>query len=286
MTILVTGAGGNIGSCVVAKLANAGHPVRGTARDTTALRVPAGVEAVELDITRPRDVGQALSNVDAVFLYPVRGNADEFLASAREAGVQYVVLLSSPAAYESGEYDRPIGLAHRAMERSLENSGLPHTVLYPSWLATNARRDWGEQIRNTGRVGIAYPDAQVNPIHIDDVAEVAVRLLTEERHRGRMQVLTGPESLRLRDIVGLLGKALGKAIPVDELSHEQALAQRPSWMPEEILETLLDVTAAAVGVPAPVTNTVERVTGHASRAFTDWARAHRADFDPSESEHH
>lgn len=283
MTILVTGAGGNIGSRVVAKLAEAGHPVRGTARDTTALRVPAGVDAVELDITRPQQVGRAFRDVDTIFLYPVRGNADDFLSSAHEAGVQYVVLLSSPAAYEPGEYDRPIGLVHREMERSLENSGLRHTILYPSWLATNARRDWSEQIRNTGRVGIAYPDAKVNPIHIDDVADVAVRLLTEEQHRGRMQVLTGPESLRLRDIVGLLGKVLGKDIPVDELTHEQALAQRPSWLPEPILETLLDVTAAAVGVPALVTNTVERVTGHPSRAFTEWARAHRATFHPGES---
>jgi nucleoside-diphosphate-sugar epimerase len=48
MTILVTGARGNIGSRVIAKLAEAGHSVRGSARDASALRLPAGTDAVEL----------------------------------------------------------------------------------------------------------------------------------------------------------------------------------------------------------------------------------------------
>lgn len=281
MTILVTGARGNIGSRVVAKLAEAGHRVRGSARDAAALRLPTGADAVGLDITDPRDAQEALRDVEAMFLYPTRGEIDDFLKVAHEAGVRHVVLLSSPASYEPGEYDRPIGLAHRAVERALENSGLRHTVLYPSWLATNARRDWGEQIRSRGRVGIAFPDARVTPIHIDDIAEVAVNLLTRDAHRGRMQVLTGPESLRLRDVVGILGDAVGRPVQVDELTREQALAQRDPRMPEAVLKALLDTAAEAVGVPSPVTNTVERITGHPSRPFAEWARAHRADFQAS-----
>ncbi|MEV7011036.1 NAD(P)H-binding protein [Streptosporangium sp. NPDC051022] len=283
MTILVTGARGNIGGRVVAMLAEAGHHVRGSARNAATLRPPAGVETAELDITDPHSAEEALRGVEAMFLYPTRGEVGGFLKTARDAGVRYVVLLSSPAAYEPGEYDRPIGLAHRAVERALEESGLRHTVLYPGWLATNARRDWGEQIRSQGRVGLAHPDAQVNPVHIDDVAEVAAHLLTRDTHRGRMQVLTGPRSMRLRDVVGVLGDVLGTPVPVDELTREQALARRAPWMPEPVLEALLDTAAAAVGVPAPVTNTVERITGHPGRTFTEWARAHRADFETGRS---
>jgi uncharacterized protein YbjT (DUF2867 family) len=278
MTILVTGARGNIGRSVVALLAEAGHAVRGSARDAKALTLPAGVEGVELDVTRAHDAGEALRDVRAVFLYPTRGGIDDFLVAVRRAGVRFVVLLSSPAAYEAGEYDGPIGLAHRAVELALERSGVRHTVLYPSWLATNARRDWAEQVRGHGRVGLASPDAQVSPIHVDDVAEVAVELLTRDRHRSRIQVLTGPESLRVRDIVEILGDALSRRIPVDDLSREQALARREPWMPEPVLEALLDTAAASIGVPAPVNNTVERITGHPARPFLEWALAHRADF--------
>lgn len=258
MTILVTGARGNIGSRVVAKLTEAGHDVRGTTRE-------------QLDITRPNvDV---LRGVDTMFLYPTRGNVDEFLAAA--AHVRHVVLLSSPAAYEAGEHDRPIGLAHQAMEQAVERSGLSHTILYPSWLATNAIRDWVPQLR-TGRIGLAYPDAQVSPIHLDDIAEVAADLLTRARHRGRMVVLTGPESVRLRDIVTVLAEVLGRPITVDTLTREEALAA--PGLPESVREVLLEVMAAAVDVPATVNNTVERITGHPARTFREWALANRAAF--------
>src|SRR5207302_7285447 len=63
MTILVTGARGNIGSRVIARLAEAGHAVRGSARHATGLTLPAGVEAVELDVTRADYAAQALRDV-------------------------------------------------------------------------------------------------------------------------------------------------------------------------------------------------------------------------------
>jgi uncharacterized protein YbjT (DUF2867 family) len=127
-------------------------------------------------------------------------------------------------------------------------------------------------------VGVAFPDAQVNPIHIDDVAEVAADVLTSAAHRSRMLVLTGPESVPQRCLVGVLAEVRGAPIAVDELTREQAIDRRPEWMPAPVLEALLDVAAAAVGVPAAVTNTVERVTGHPSRTFREWAIAHRTDF--------
>jgi len=279
MTILVTGARANIGSRIIARLVEAGQEVRGSARDVRELPLPRGVDSVELDIDNPDNGAAALRNVDAMFLYPTRGTADRFLIAARDAGVRHVVLLSSPASYEPGESDSFIGQLHRNAERSLEESGLRHTVLYPSWLATNARRDWGGQIRARGRAAMAYADAQVSPIHIDDIAEVAVDLLTREVHRGRMQVLTGPQSLRLRDIVGILADVVGQPIPVDDLGRTQSQEQRPPWMSEQILDLLLDGSAAAVGMPATVNNVVERITGHPARPFREWAQANRVDFE-------
>lgn len=277
MTILVTGMHGNVGSRVAARLVAAGHRVRGSSRNPSS--VPEGVEPVELDLTAPRGAAEALSGVETVFLYPVRGGSvAAFLDAARKADVQHVVLLSSPAAYEVHEHDRIIGLVHRAVEQAVRDSGLNHTVLYPSWLATNARRDWGQQIRTRGRVGIAHPDAQVNPIHVDDVAEVAADVLTRAAHRSRMLVLTGPESVPQRRMVDVVAEVRGRPIVIDELSREQALEQRPAWMPEAVLDVLLDVSAAAVDVPATVTNTVERVTGHPGRTFREWVVANRADF--------
>lgn len=281
MTVLVTGAGGNIGGRIVSMLAEGGFTVRAAARDAAGLGVPEGVETVSLDLDEPRQTRDVFDGVDTVFLYPIRsGGPGAFLAAACAAGVRHVVLLSSPGSWDAGEHDRIIGRVHQANERTLAESGLSHTVLYPSWLATNARRDWGGQIRATGRVRLAHPDSFVNPIHIDDIAEVAVDLLTRERFRGRMQVLTGPQSLRLREVVAVLGEALDRPIGLDELTREQAVAERPPHLPAEVLETLLDVTAAAVGVPALVNNNVERITGHPARPFRDWVIRQRDAFAP------
>ncbi|ADD45627.1 NAD(P)H-binding protein [Stackebrandtia nassauensis] len=279
MTVLVTGASGNIGSRVVSTLADTGFAVRAAAREAAALEVPDGVETVSLDIGQPGDATAVLDGVDTIFLYPIRsGSPEALLAAAREAGVRHVVLLSSPGSWDAGEHDRVIGQVHQGIERTLSASGLDHTVLYPSWLASNARRDWANDIRDSGRVRLAFADAHVNPIHIDDVAEVAADLLTRERFRGRMQVLTGPESMRLRDVVSVLGEALDRPIGLDELTREQALAERPPHLPEAVLETLLDVMAAAVDVPALVNNNVERITGHPARPFGQWVSEQRVAF--------
>ncbi|MCK9875437.1 hypothetical protein MXD59_06530 [Frankia sp. Ag45/Mut15] len=188
------------------------------------------------------------------------------------------MVLSSPAAYEAGEFDRPIGMVHRAVERAVANFGLDHTMLYPSWLATNTQRDWADQIRTTRRVAMVFGDAPVAPIHADDIAEVAADLLTRNTRRARIQILIGPRSLRLRGAVATIGDMLGVELPVDDLTRDQVFEREQARMPRPILETLLDVAAASIGQTDPVTNTVERITGHPARPLRSWIEAHRTDF--------
>lgn len=289
MTVLVTGARGNIGRRVVTLLHATGQQVRASARDRGTLTVPDGVETVGLDLTAPAGADGAadgldgfkstLKGVDAVFLYATRGSAAPFLHAAKEAGVRHVVLLSSPASYEAAEFRGPIGRIHRAAEQAVDESGLDHTILYPSWLATNARRDWGTAIRAGEPVELPYPAAQCAPIHPGDVAEAAVDLLLRDTHRSRMQILTGPESMSLDKAVATVGAVLGRTIPVRAISREDALAGREPWLSAPVLESLLDSAAAAVGRPAPVTNAVERITGRPARSLREWIGENRKDFE-------
>jgi hypothetical protein len=96
-----------------------------------------------------------------------------------------------------------------------------------------------------------------------------------------MQLLTGPESLRLRELVAMLGDGFGEPVRLDELTFDQALARRAPWMPEPVMRVLLESAAASVGVPAPVNNTVERITGHPARSFHTWVQDQRAYLGPS-----
>ncbi|NUQ89541.1 MAG: NAD(P)H-binding protein [Glycomyces artemisiae] len=276
--ILVTGARGNIGSRVASTLAAAGHAVRASARDLTGLAVPEGAEAVALDLTDPSGAAAALDGVRTVFLYPTRGDLGDFLEAAAKAGVEHAVLLSSPAAYDPVEHAGPIGAAHQAVEAAVRESGLAHTVLYPSWLGSNVFRDWTAQVR-AGRVSIAFPEWRINPIHLGDVAEVAADLLTRTQFRGRSLVITGPESLSQREVVAAIAAELGRPVEVEELTREQALAGRPEWFPEAMFDSLLGVAANLGDTPATVNNNVERVLGRPARTFAQWLRDERAAFD-------
>ncbi|MEU6250311.1 NAD(P)H-binding protein [Glycomyces sp. NPDC047010] len=277
-TVLVTGARGNIGSRVARALAGAGHAVRASGRSIDGLAVPEGAEAVALDLIDAAGAAAALDGVRTVFLYPTFGDIDGFLTAAVAAGVEHAVLLSSPAAYDPVEHAGPIGAAHQAIEGAVRDSGLPHTVLYPSWLGSNVFRDWAGQVR-AGRVPIAFPEWQINPIHLGDVAEVAADLLTRPQFRGRSLVLTGPESLTQREAIAAVAAELGKPVVVEELTREQALAGRPEWFPEAMFDSLLDVAANFGDTPATVNNNVERVLGRPARTFAQWLRDERAAFD-------
>jgi uncharacterized protein YbjT (DUF2867 family) len=271
MTFLVTGATGNIGSRVAARLVAEGEPVRAAARDRTKINIE-GAETVAFDLLDPGDLGGVLDGVRGIFLYPTVGGAPElFLKQAKDAGVDYVVLLSSGDVYE-GAPGNPIREAHLIIEDAVETAGIAYTKIYPSWLATNADRDWGHQIRADGRIGLVHPESQYNPIHIDDIAEVTAELLIHRSYPGTMLHLSGPQSLTQTEIINTLAEEIGRELIIDRLTDQQAIDRREDWMPEVILRQLLAYEAGMVGRTAPIDNTVERFTGHPARTFRQWAR--------------
>src|SRR4051812_15964959 len=99
MTILVTGATGNIGRNVIEQLVARGADVRALVRDPAKADFPEGVAVVQGDLLDVDAMRSALSGVSTLFLL----NAvvpDEFtqaliaLNLAREAGIDRIVYLS------------------------------------------------------------------------------------------------------------------------------------------------------------------------------------------------
>ncbi|MEU6040508.1 MULTISPECIES: SDR family oxidoreductase [Actinomadura] len=66
MTILVTGATGNVGRHVVEELLGGGHKVRALTRDPARALVPAGVEVAAGDLAVPDSLASALEGVTAM----------------------------------------------------------------------------------------------------------------------------------------------------------------------------------------------------------------------------
>jgi uncharacterized protein YbjT (DUF2867 family) len=271
--ILVTGATGGVGRCVVDELLDAGQEIRALTRDPAAARLPDGVE-----VAHTRDL--PMDGISMVFLNPVLfwgSDPEAFLARAKEHGVRRIVLLSSSATL-GGETGNPIGVHHLKLERRIEASGLEWTFVRPGAFASNALQ-WARQIRAEGVVRAPYGQAQVAPIHERDIATVAARALVTDDHLGAKPVLSGPESLTTTEQVRTLGEAIGRPIRFEELTPEAAReAMLTGHMTEEIADSLLRTFASAVGHPAKISSEVERITGSPGRTFAQWAAEHTTDF--------
>ncbi|WP_280275607.1 NAD(P)H-binding protein [Nocardia wallacei] len=264
MSILVTGARGSVGRTVIEKLLAAGESVRAASSQPGDTSLPPGVEVVGFD---PADPAAALDGVDRVFLYAADRGLEEFARAAKDSGVQRITLLSSIAATEPGN---PIGDRHLAAERPLQDAGLPLTILRPGAFATNWRW-WAPSIKSESVVRLPFPEVQQNSIHEADLADAAVTALTEPGHEGKIYPLTGPESLSLRRMVGILSAALGRPLRLEQVSYEQAA--------EFLYKPVLDLWAEVGDAPAPVGPTSESVTGRPARTFAQWAADHVADFE-------
>ena len=68
----------------------------------------------------------------------------------------------------------------------------------------------------------AMGDGKVGHIDAQDIADVAVTVLTSEGHEGKIYPLTGPESISMVEVAARLSTALGKTVKYVNLSPEEA----------------------------------------------------------------
>jgi len=279
--ILVIGGTGNVGGQVLSQLPATGVRVRALARNPDATRLPSHVEVVGGDLTRPETLDACLDGIDTVFLVwtaPPAAVAPAFERITRHA--RRIVFLTSPhkTPHPLFQQPNPLRALHSEMERLIETSGCEWTFLRPGMFAANALGWWASHIRAGDMVRWPHLAAPSAPVHERDIAAVAVRALCEDAHAGAEYVLTGPESLSLREQVATIGRAIGRSLRVEDISPDEA--RRELQMPLVVVNMLLDAWAAALGQPAFVTSTVAQITGKPARRFFEWATDHAAEFRP------
>src|SRR4051794_6217149 len=106
MRILVTGITGYVGAALAPRLLDAGHDVRGFARDASRVSVPVS-DVVEGDAVTGRGLDEALDGVDVAYYLihsmersvnggfdtAERTSAERFAAAAARAGVERTIYL-------------------------------------------------------------------------------------------------------------------------------------------------------------------------------------------------
>lgn len=271
MTILVTGATGQVGRQVVAQLLPTGASVRALTRSGS---LP-GAGTVHGDLSNPDSLAPALDGVDTVFLlWPL------FTVETAPAVVELIAKHARRLVYLSAMpvRDDVAPMFHAEMERLIAQSGLEWTFLRSGGFATNTLL-WAAQIRASGVVRWPYAGAARSLVHERDIAAVAVRALTEDGHAGARYVLTGPSAVTQAAQVQAIGDAIGRTLRYEELPREVAREQLvAAWGDPSAVDGALDYWASLVSAPEPVTSTVEDLTGVPARTFREWAQDHATDF--------
>ncbi|WP_345630332.1 SDR family oxidoreductase [Streptomyces thinghirensis] len=278
--ILVTGATGTVGR-EVARLLAGRFPLRVLARRPERVRITGErVRVVAGDYADRASLDRALTGVRAAFLVtnsPVEPDDERFADAARAAGVRHLVKLSAHAVADPGADDF-VTRRQRDNEAAVRASGLDWTFLRPRRFMSNTL-SWAGSIRSEGVVRALYglsPNATVDP---RDIAEVAVRALTEPGHEGRSYALSGPEPVSAAQQTAELSEVLGRPLRFEELSRRQAREQLLRRYPRPVADALLDSAVRQLtGAKATVGNTVLEVTGRPARAYRTWARDHAAAF--------
>lgn len=280
--ILVTGASGTVGSEVLRRLP-AGAEVRAMSRDPARVTAAGhAVESVRGDHRDPRSLAAALRGVGRAFLVTNAVDGDDdvrFLRAAGEAGVRQVVKLSAAAVLDHGAQDL-VTRWQRSCEEALRSSGLGWTLLRPRAFMSNAL-GWAGSVRAEQVVRALHGTAVTSCVDPGDVAEVAVRALTEEGHEGNSYTLTGPQAISAAEQTRVLGDLLGRSLRFEELGRDQARTALRRRHPAPVAEALLEsADRARDGAKARVEDTVRAVTGRDARTFRDWAHDHLAAFTP------
>jgi uncharacterized protein YbjT (DUF2867 family) len=285
--ILITGAGGTVGSEVIKQLASADIPFRATYFSNAkadAARAN-GIEAVLIDYNRPDTLRAALQGSDRLFLLgPSAPNQTQLelnaVAAAKAAGVRHIVKLSVLGADEE---QFVIARIHRPVEKAIEASGLAWTFLRPNGFMQNIVTYMGDTIRTEGAFYTASGEAKISHVDVRDLAAVAVRALTEPGHERKTYALTGPEALTYDEIAAVLSKVLGRPIrhvslSPSDLKSGMLAAGSPEWYADMLLD--LERYYREQGA-SRVTSDIKQVTGFEPRRFEQYARDHSPALQPA-----
>jgi len=273
VTIVVTGATGNVGRPLVSELAAAGARVRAVTRTPEAAGFPDGVEAVYSAV-------DALPGATAVFLNSraLGGDLADVVALARRSGVTKLVALSAINADDdfSRQPSRFRGDRNKEVEQLAVDSGLDWVSLRPAVFASNFVGMWSAQLRAGDVVGGPYAAASAAPIVETDIAAVAAQALLTDELVGQRIPLTGPQALTNSELVETIGTVLGRPLRYLEVPPD-VVRQRfiGLGLGAEFADAYAAMLADALDKPALVTREVEKITGRPATSFAQWVSDHR-----------
>ena len=256
---LIIGATGKTGSRVMKGLKALGYHPKGASRHGE----------VAFDWSEPTTWSPALNGVDAIYLtyFPdlavpqAPDDISKFCALAKMKGVKHITVLSGrsePAA--------------QTCENIIKQSGLYWTVVRASWFNQNFSEGLFRQFIMDGNIALPVSNVTEPFIDIDDIAEVVVASLTDEKHHGQLYEVTGPELISFATIAEKFTHHLNRKIHFESISipeFQSRLAQ--ANVHQEVIGMLTYLFGEVLdGRSEFCTDGVERALGRPATTFDQY----------------
>ena len=219
---LVTGATGGLGKRIVRLLRSRDLPVRAFVRLNSrfAELENRGAEIFIGDLKQERDIQKACQGVRYIVsahssndaagaaALDYRANID-LIDATKVANVEHFVFISVLGS-DRGYEDAPVFKAKFAVEKYLQASGLPYTILRPSGFASNLL-PLAERFRQTGiYLLIGDPQNRSSIVSTDDLAQIAVDSAQVQAARNKILPVGGPDILKREDIPHIFGRVFNR----------------------------------------------------------------------------
>jgi uncharacterized protein YbjT (DUF2867 family) len=186
-----------------------------------------------------------------------------FAELAVQSGVRRLVMLAGRGEREA-----------EAAEDAVRESGADLTVVRSTWFAQNFSEDYWREGILSGELALPVGDVPEPFVDADDIADVAVAALTDDRHIGEVYTLTGPRLLTFAEALREISEATGREIRYVPVPIDDFAAAAYQDLPREFVELLTYLFGEVLdGRNAKLEDGVQRALGHEPRDFSDYARA-------------
>jgi uncharacterized protein YbjT (DUF2867 family) len=306
--LAVTGATGEVGGRIAARLAKLGLAQRLIVRDPArAPHLPGAEIALASSYGDSIAMGKALSGIKRLFLVSARDRFGVAHISAKNgvppspydrlqqqlaavdaaiaAGVKHIVYLSVLNAAPNATFI--LAHDHFHTEEHIRASGVPFTFLRASLYTDNVP----QSVSADNVIRAPAAEGRAAWVTRDDIADVAVAILGSTRHEGRTYDVTGPEALTMAETAERLSAAVGRKITYQAQTPQEARttrstsrlekyeAERKSRTGHGLDDYEVDVFVThflqiAMGELADVSDTVPELTGHPAQSLEEYLRQH------------
>ena len=228
MTIVITGATGQLGRLVVEALLAHNVPagqIVAAGRDLAraADLADRGVQLRVIDYNDPDSLRAAFAGADKVLLISgseVGQRIEQHrnaIEAARDASVGLIVYTSIANADRT---DMQLAAEHQATEEALEQSGLPFALLRNGWYLENYTDQLGTYLQHGAVLGSAGA-GRVSAATRADYAGAAAAVLLLEDQAGKVYELGGDEPFTLSELAAAVSAASDRPVQYQDLPAAQ-----------------------------------------------------------------